>query len=240
MKKMTLIIIPMFFLIGCAYTPAYKLNFSSLKSESSTLTKRLTAEQRTEARDKQLDDLSAEYTKALPEAQGRLNTLKGQADRRSGATLGTSLAGIASGITAGVLLVASPANAVWAAAFTGFGTGVLSFQAQMFNEGYSRQTIARIYEDTMNKMAAANEQYETNRHFLVQGKDTLSTDDWNRYLALASGAIIKMHAATIFVPLPIGTPDDLEDLKKNNAELKKLVEDLNAKVLKIPEPKKPE
>ena len=226
MKKVMLLIIPMFFLIGCA--PAlYKPNLSFLKTESPTVTE--DPQKRTEARDKQLNDLSAEYTKALTEAQGRLNTLKGQADRRSGATLLTSVAGIASGITASVLLVASPANAVWAAAFTGFGTGVLTFQTEMFNEGYSRQTIARIYQDTMNKMVAANEQYETNSNSLVQGKLTLSANDWNNHLALASGAIIKMHAATIFVPLPIATPEDI-------AELKKQVEDLNAKVSKTPKP----
>jgi len=49
-----------------------------------------------------------------------------------------------------------------------------------------------------------------------------------------------MYAATIFVPLPIGTPDDVEDLKKKQCELKKLLEDLNAKVSKITAPEKPE
>lgn len=110
MKKMMLLIVSMFFLIGCAaYAPAYKPNLSSLKPEFLTTYK--SKEALTDARTNQLKELSTEYTNVLIEAKGRLNTLKGQADRRSGATLGTSMAGIASGITASVLLVASPANA---------------------------------------------------------------------------------------------------------------------------------
>jgi len=204
------------------------LDLSALKQESSTV--KANRAQQAEERKRTLEALKTQYLYAFSLASDRLNTLKTQADRRTQFTVGTSLAGIASGLTATVLLVASPANAVWASGFAGFSTGVLGFQSQMYEEGYSRQTIARIYEATMNKMVAAYEEYGTNYSALEKGIDDLEPDKWNEHLSLASGAIVKLHAASVFVPLPMGAAEDIAELKKSNAELKKRLEDISAQI----------
>jgi hypothetical protein len=103
----------------------------------------------------------------------------------------------------------------------------------MFEEGYSRPAIARIYEATMNKMVAAYEEYGTNVFALDKGIDGLNTKEWNERLALASGAIVKLDAASIFVPLPMGTAEDIAELKKRNTELNKRLDDMSARIKKI-------
>jgi hypothetical protein len=241
MKKIIWLIIPMFLLIGC--TPKTVLIHVPLKRESVQKDiKKLNAQEKQDSesagkkqREEQLTQLDKAYSNALSEAQDKLVTLKKRADRRSGVNLGINLAGIAAGITAGVLLVASPANAVWAAAFTGFGTGVLSFQTQLIDEGYSRDSIAHIHQETMDKMAAASEQFAIHYKSLQAGKDKFDIQgiqEWNNHLALADDAIIKMNVATIFTPLSVGTTDDIEKLKKANADLKKRLDDIDAKIPK--------
>jgi hypothetical protein len=45
-----------------------------------------------------------------------------------------------------------------------------------------------------------------------------------------------LYGATLFVPLAIGTPEDLAELKKDNVDLKQQIEDIKAKSPNIQEP----
>ena len=186
-------------------------------------------------RNAELKKLKEEYNSASTKAEESLNNLKKRADKRSGGMLWTSAAGIASGLTASVLLVASPANAVWAAAFTGFSTGILAFQDQLSEEGYSRLAVARIHETTQKTIIDANTKYLTNVLILqtrIEGSNALSKEDWNKYLALAWEAIAEMTSAARFTSMSMGTSADVQQIKKQNEEilekLKKIDSQLSA------------
>lgn len=226
-----IIIISTFFLIGCASKTILEARSTASYFESKPIKgeKNLDNQEKIDrynARKARLDDLIKDYEKALRPAEVKLLKLNDQANRRSGVTLATAFIGIGAGLTATVLLVASPANAVVAAAFSGASTGILGFQNQMFMEGFSRQAIGRIHEETNDKMRAAHDKFSINYGILSNGINSMTTDDWNKYFALASSAIIDMEAETIFTRLPMGTSEDVESLKKKNEELKKTIKDL--------------
>jgi hypothetical protein len=60
---------------------------------------------------------------------------------------------------------------------------------------------------------------------------------WNKNLAAADAAIIKINTAIVFTPLPIGEAADLDNLLKANADMKKRLAEIEAKIPQTNNPK---
>ncbi len=90
------------------------------------------------ARDSAEQVLLKDYDTALKQLSYDQREIDKMGKRYSGATLSMSGAGIASGIAATSLAVASPANAAVVAGLTGFGSGMAAFQTMYADEGFAR------------------------------------------------------------------------------------------------------
>ncbi|MBI3877301.1 MAG: hypothetical protein HY300_15315 [Verrucomicrobia bacterium] len=94
------------------------------------------------------------YVKELEQVVGRANKYGGE-------KVWLGRAGLASGIAAGALIVANPANAVWVAALTGFAGGVAGFSAVSESEGYSKVLLIRNASEINAKVANAYTNFTT-------------------------------------------------------------------------------
>jgi len=158
-----------------------------------------------------------------------LDELRRTADNRSNLTLFTGGAGIASGVAATTLAVASPANVVWVAGLSAFGTGVLSFQTRAALEGFSRDAVARVYNDTITRTQGTIAQIGADFEFLRQHVDSLD-DSFDKRAGELDNRIVSLRSAAILTPLIIGTDQDIEELKKRNVEILKQLEETQKQV----------
>jgi hypothetical protein len=162
-----------------------------------------------EAREKYLADIKQEFIDLDKLGNESLNGLLTKADRNSRTSIAVGTLGALSGITAGVLLVASPANAVWAAAFTGFGTGALGFQTRMAMEGYSRPAIARLFTNAILRCEKAKAEFLTAYNTLVSLKGNPDSEQWDKNAGAAELALLKLRSEVLRVSLPMGEEEDL-------------------------------
>jgi len=190
------------------------------------------SEQDIAERQKYLDKLEKSHEDINALARKTLGHLKRQANNNSKLTLATGGVGIASGIAAGALVVASPANAVWVAALTGVGAGALSFQTRAALEGFSRDAVARVYNDTITRMAAADTQYQASYQELVANKTTWTDAKWDEVAGAAEVSLQKYRSAATLVALPSGT-EEVETLKQRNVELTSQLDQLQKQLDKI-------
>ncbi len=182
-----------------------------------------------------IGELDSTYTATKKDAAKTLRRLEQQADHHGKIAVGTGGVGIAAGIAAGALVVASPANAVWVAALTGVGTGALSFQTRMALEGFSRDAVAQVYNDTITRMREADGEYLAAIKVLISHKEDWAAGKWDAEEAKAAQALGRFSSAASIVPLPAGSAE-VESLKQKNVELNTKIEELQRKVEELSKP----
>lgn len=177
------------------------------------------------ARLQYLEKKQFEFFKIMKIIDIKLEKLRCTADKNSAITLLTGGAGIASAVAATTLAVASPANTVWVAGLSAFGSGVMTFQMRAALEGYSRDAVARAYTETIAKIGETTAQIGADFDFLR--KNIESTDDrFDKRAGELDEKIIKLYTASVLTPLIAGTDQDIEDLKRRNAEIQQQLKEL--------------
>lgn len=181
------------------------------------------------ARLKYIEKKQSEFLEIMTVIDKKLDDLRRTADKNSALTLWTGGAGIASGVAATTLAVASPANVVWVAGLSAFGTGVLTFQTRAALEGYSRDAVARVYNQTITKIQKSTSQIGADFEFLRQYVD-LTGDVFDKRAGELDGRIVSLYSTAILTPLIVGADQDVEELKRRNAEILKKLEDAQKQI----------
>ena len=179
-----------------------------------------------------LTELDASYTKITGIAEKTLKQLHKEADHYSRLTLGTGVVGIGASIAAGALVVASPANAVWVAVFTGIGAGSISFQTRTALEGFSRDSVAQIYNDTLSKLNTSASEFQSGYYSLKVLQSSSKRSEWFEAAARSEKALQNYYVTALLLPLPTSSAS-AEQLKQQNEAFKKQLDDLNAAIDKL-------
>lgn len=102
------------------------------------------------------------YYIELDKVSKRTESLEKDGKLFSTISLGIQLVGIAAGIAATALVVASPANAAWVAALTGVSSGAATYTLASSNEGFTRRdaisyqnNIKQKTQDSLKKVNCA-------------------------------------------------------------------------------------
>jgi hypothetical protein len=217
---------------GCASTaPLEPKSWSTFLSIADRLAYQTKTEIPPELKEKRLqyiDNQRSEYQKIMDKIDSKLDDLRRTAEKNSTVTLWTGGAGIASGVAATTLVVASPANAVWVAGLTAFGTGVMTFQTRAALEGYSRDAVARVYNEIIAKIQDATSQIGVDFEFLRSNVESTG-DVFDKRAGELDQRIIRLHTAAILTPLIVGTDQDIEELKRRNVELQSQIDEIKKK-----------
>ena len=158
-------------------------------------------------RKEHLENLTKTHADITAIGAKTLGKLKREAEHNSARTLWTGGVGIAAGIAAGALVVASPANVVWVTALTGIGAGTLSFQTRAALEGMSREAVARVYNDTLTKLTLYETQFEASYELLWANQTIYLPGIWDAEAAKAEVSLEKYRSAAMLVSLPSATED---------------------------------
>lgn len=163
-------------------------------------------------------ELQKKFEEISNQAQVTLRGLQRKADNYSELTLGTGAVGIGAGVAAGALVVASPANIVWVTALTGIGAGAVSFQTRTALEGFSRDVVARVYNETLVKLNSHAKEFGDAAAKMRASHNDTDTSAWNTAQGQAVAALVNLQTAALLIPIATG-PSDTAELKKQNEEL---------------------
>ena len=163
-----------------------------------------------ELRLKYINGLETAYNKANKEAKAFFGSIIADADKKSKFDISLSAAGILSGIATGTLIAASPANAVWAAGFTAFSTGVIGYQSKLAQEGYTKAAVHRSYEELSKKYNAANEAFSTAFASLKNQIEASDPTQWNINYVEAEKNLSIIASLNTTGYIPLGHQNDFE------------------------------
>lgn len=129
--------------------------------------------------------------------------MRKEADVFSATNLGIGGTGIAAGVAASALVVASPANAVWVAALSGAAASAAGYQTSLATQGLSRQAVAEAYELYNTSFINATNVYAEDMSSLTA---CLSCNDtaWFTSRGKVEADIIKLQALADSRPLRLG------------------------------------
>lgn len=116
------------------------------------------------------------------------------------------VAGVAAGITATALIAASPANAVWVAAFAGFAGGVAGMNTVFDNNGYSREQVAGLETAVIQRYAAASKALRLGVLFEIANDPTSTPAAWIKELETQEQALAELRALALTLKVPLGPP----------------------------------
>lgn len=195
-------------------TPAERIEYLENRTVTSEIQQK---------REQYIEKKHSEFTQIMNVLNNKLEELRNKADNNSNLTLWSGGLGVASGVAATTLVVASPANAIWVTGLSTFGTGVLTFQSRAALEGYSRDAVARVYNQIITKISQASILIGNDFEFLRQNVKS-SGDDFDERAGELDKRIIELHSAAILTPLIVGIDQDIAELKRTNAEIKEMLD----------------
>lgn len=151
---------------GCATSkgPSYAAQ-QSLKSLVDQKVAKTPNEDHTPLRERQnqVNALASAMDAEVKRFEERVKELTGEANLWGYEAMGMKRIGLAAGIGAAALVVASPANAVWVAALSGFSGGVNGFSAAAETEGYSKGIIAAYVQPIVLELQKEVSDFTLNR-----------------------------------------------------------------------------
>ena len=171
------------------------------------------------ARNNYIIGLKATHKSIEKKASKLFEEIKDLADRNSETSLAVSTVGILSGITAMTLIVANPANSVWAAGFTGASTGALGYQTRLAQEGFTREAVQREFERLASEYKAANAEFGEALAILQVNLNSTDLTEWNSGVAKAEKSLNTMETLVTLGYLPTGIVEDLEKIKMRDEEI---------------------
>ena len=115
---------------------------------------------------------------------------------------GIGVGGLASGIAGTVLLAASPANAVWVAAFSGVAGGVAGINSVLDNNGYSREQIAALEATVARQYAVVSAKIKLSSLLSLAVEPSTTPVEWQTELQLQEGAIGELRALAFVLNIP--------------------------------------
>ena len=171
------------------------------------------------ARNNYITGLKATHKSIENKASKLFEEIRDLADQNSETSLAVSTVGILSGITATALVVASPANSVWVAGFTGASTGALGYQTRLAQEGFTRDAVQREFERLASEYKAANAEFGEALAILQVNLNSTDLTEWNGGIAKAEKSLNEMETLVTLGYLPAGIVEDLEKIKMRDEEI---------------------
>jgi len=188
-----------------------------------------------EERNKYLSEIQVAHKSIQKEAAALFEEIRSSADNNSETSLTVSGIGIASGIAATALVVASPANAVWVAGLSGVSTGALGYQTRLAQEGFTRDAVYREFERLASEYKTANSEFGEALSILKSNVNTTDFKKWDEGVALAEKSLKEMESTVTLKYLPTGLAEDLEKIKNRDEEILKQIKILQEENKKLKE-----
>jgi len=173
-------------------------------------------------RAKYITDKKTDYKRVRDEAPAVFTKMYEVANGNSRNSLIVSGIGIASGLAASVVLVASPANAVWAAGLSGVATGTLGFQTRLAQEAFTRAAVSREYTRLKSEFDNGANEFSAGMTLLVSYQSDTSTQGttkWNEGVAKVENGLSRMDRVLIYQFFPMAIDDDLTAIKERDEEI---------------------
>ncbi|MCW5556096.1 MAG: hypothetical protein KIS67_28565 [Verrucomicrobiae bacterium] len=118
---------------------------------------------------------------------------------------GIGISGIASGIAASALIVASPANAVWVSVLSGYAGGVAGMNSVFDNNGYSREQIAALETTVVQEYAAVSAEINLEVLFALANDVATTSEKWLEELGKQNRAMTRLRALALTLKIPTGS-----------------------------------
>lgn len=175
-------------------------------------------------RDKYINWINKSYAEFQNGYDWTMDELNKQAVGSSLVRIGTTGSGIAAGIAATALVVASPANAVWVAGLGGFSTGILGIQSVVTREGYSKVAFARVLKKYKEKLDKLLVEYNKSYTELLKAKDEQDNDKkWVTAQANVENTLRSLYFEVFNPPLSEYREGDLNEEERKAIE-KRIIE----------------
>jgi hypothetical protein len=143
------------------------------------------------------NDLDAKFSVVFDENQHR-------SLRIANTKTAIGITGIAAGIGAAALIVASPANAVWVSIFSGYAGGVAGMNSVFDSNGYSREQIAALETTVAQQYASASADIRLVTLYTLASSPTTTGDQWLKELETQEAAMTKLRALAMTLNIPTG------------------------------------
>ncbi len=154
-----------------------------------------------------------EVSKNAAEVQ---DDMRKEADLFSATHLTVGGVGVAAGIAAAALVVASPANAVWVSALSGTAAGAAGYQTSLATQGLSREAVAeayKAYSETFTNSTGTYADDMAKLNACLKCPD----DQWFARRGTVEADIIRLQALALSPPMRQGE----KELQEKQAEFYK-------------------
>lgn len=145
----------------------------------------------------QKDDLDTQFSHTFQQNAKSANTI-------SYVKTGIGVSGVASGVAAAALVVASPANAVWVSVFAGYAGAVSGINNIFDNNGISREQIAGLETTVAQQYLTVSAGISLATLFDYASDETVSQTDWLTELQKDEANIQKLQGLALVLGIPVG------------------------------------
>lgn len=172
-----------------------------------------------ENRSQQYNVLMMRYAEYVEYSARVLHQVEEDGEYNARLTLGVGVGGTLSGIAAAALVVASPANAVWVATFSGLSAGAVGFQTNAALQGFSREAKVAVYNELRGELKAAQAEVDAAFDKLNQALTDPDPQIWQQAVLRTSQKLNMLRAAALYPPTAaVGPFDDTNTARLDQIE----------------------